>query len=365
MKIKTKQRSLATGYTAEVDCLDEKSWNEFLSGFTDAIIYQAWGFAAEVGNRHKISHLVLRRHGEIVSMALIKCVTMPWMRYGFASVFWGPLWRRQGKPVETEIFAQAVRALRNEYACRQKMTLRLQPGFYFDDPLGLKTILKEEDYEQCGVDARGRTILMSLNRPLNEIRQSMNSHWTRNLKKATNRQLEVSDGVNDNLFEDCVAIFEEMVARKHFKSNLDIYQYRNAQKRLPDSLKMKILVCHAEGTLCACVIYTDLGEIGFPLFAATADRGMDSRGSYLLQWIQVENLKRNGCSIFDLNGIDPENNPGTYRFKAGFAGEAGIDTHYGGSYCTHGGVWRYAVYCGGQWLRAMKGRILRLRQSRR
>jgi lipid II:glycine glycyltransferase (peptidoglycan interpeptide bridge formation enzyme) len=47
---------------------------------------------------------------------------------------------------------------------------------------------------------------------------------------------------------------------------------------------------------------------------------MNSKGSYLLQWLMVKWLKEARIRYYNLGGINPEKNPGVYHFKQGFSG---------------------------------------------
>ena len=51
----------------------------------------------------------------------------------------------------------------------------------------------------------------------------------------------------------------------------------------------------------------------------------------LLQWRVLQWLQQRGARVYNLHGIDPEANPGTYHFKAGLAGRASLDLRYLGS----------------------------------
>jgi lipid II:glycine glycyltransferase (peptidoglycan interpeptide bridge formation enzyme) len=46
----------------------------------------------------------------------------------------------------------------------------------------------------------------------------------------------------------------------------------------------------------------------------------------------MEWIKEKGLRYYDLNGINPETNPGTYHFKRGLAGKKGIDVEFLGKY---------------------------------
>jgi lipid II:glycine glycyltransferase (peptidoglycan interpeptide bridge formation enzyme) len=59
---------------------------------------------------------------------------------------------------------------------------------------------------------------------------------------------------------------------------------------------------------------------------------MANKGSYLLQWKAIEWMKNNGCRRYNLNGINPIVNPGSYHFKAGLSGKNGKDVYYLGRF---------------------------------
>jgi lipid II:glycine glycyltransferase (peptidoglycan interpeptide bridge formation enzyme) len=83
----------------------------------------------------------------------------------------------------------------------------------------------------------------------------------------------------------------------------------------------------SNGIICSLI-----GSTGIYLFGATSDSGLRTRGAYLLQWRMIEWLKEKGCSCYDLNGINPESNPGTYQFKTGLSGKNGKDVYFLGQF---------------------------------
>ena len=77
-----------------------------------------------------------------------------------------------------------------------------------------------------------------------------------------------------------------------------------------------------------------MGSLGVYLFGATNDVGMQSNGSYLQQWRFIEWMKERQFTRYDLNGINPETNPGTYKFKEGLCGKNGKDVQFLGQFQT-------------------------------
>ena len=92
--------------------------------------------------------------------------------------------------------------------------------------------------------------------------------------------------------------------------------------------EMKAMVCKTAGEPCAGVIWSAIGSTGIELVAATSAFGMKGGASHLLRWRVLERLKEAGCAWYDLNGINPETNPGTYRFKRELAGSYGHDVTF-------------------------------------
>jgi lipid II:glycine glycyltransferase (peptidoglycan interpeptide bridge formation enzyme) len=123
-----------------------------------------------------------------------------------------------------------------------------------------------------------------------------------------------------------------MVARKKFNEPNDIDEFRAIQRQLPQELKMKIMLCRSGEGICAGLISSAIGGTAIYLFGATSTAGMKSRGSYLLQWKFIEWLKLNLVPQYDLNGINPEANPGTYKFKSDLAGDKGRDVCFLGRF---------------------------------
>jgi hypothetical protein len=330
-----KKRELDAGWTSEVDMVDELTWCQMLGEFDDANIYQTWPYGAVISGRRNMGHIVLRKDGCAAAIAQIRIAKLPLLNIGIAYVRWGPLWRRKGAEHEVETFRQGIRALRNEYACRRGLVVRLLPVLFEDDPPVFSAILAEEGFSSAGVETRSRTILMDVRPSLQELRDGMRPHWKRELKLAERKALEIVEGVTDDLFERMIDIYREMVSRKQFIEGNDINQFRTMQAQLPEKLKMRIMLCRSEIGVCAGVVWTSIGKTSVYLFGATSNLGMKSNGSYLLHWKLLERLKEDGVTAHDLNGINPLRNPGTHKFKNDFAGKHGKEVTFLGQFESH------------------------------
>jgi hypothetical protein len=330
-------RSLAAGFSAEVDCVDEREWCETLAQFDDANIYQTWPYGVVVTGPRSVSRLAVKLNGEVVALAQCRIKRVPILGVGIAYVQWGPVWRKTGTEMNGEIFRQAVRALHNEYVGRRGLTLRVFPIEFTDGGSEVNGTLTEEGLAPMEQASRSQTILMNLRPAVAELREGMRAHWKRELKVAEKGSLDFVAGTSADLFAEFIGTYKEMVARKKFVEPNDIFQFQRIQEMLPEAQKMRVLLCRVGGELAAGAIYSAIGNSAIYLFGATSNAGMKSRGSYLLQWRIVQELKERGTAIYNLNGINAEKNPGTYKFKSDLAGIHGTEVLYLGRFDAHAG----------------------------
>ena len=331
---KQKEQELAPGYTSEVDSVTEQGWYERLQEFEDANIYQTWAYGQVTWGLNNTSHLVLMKDGRAVAVAQLRLARLPFWRVGIAYILRGPVWRRKEEAQDGEALRQALRALRNEYVCKRGLLLRLAPLMFANEPEHNYRMFGEENYEL--MHSSKLTILMGLSPSIEELRQGLHRNWKRNLKAAETRGLEVMEGETDDLFRAVIDMYREMVDRKKFLEPNDIEKFRQIQALLPNNLKMRVTVCRSEEGNSAGLIWSEIGEPAIELFAATRAAALDNGAAYLLRWRLVECLKRNGFRMYNLNGINPERNPGSYRFKSGLAGKTGAEIAYLGIFEAQG-----------------------------
>lgn len=333
MAAKTKQ--LDHGYIAEFDTVNRQDWHRILNPFSDANIYQTWSYDAIRYGENYISHLVLRSGDKTVAVAQARLVRIPLLGLGAAYIRWAPVWQPRSQISDPTVFRQALRALRNEYVCRQGLILRIFPLLYDDKSQTYIDILSQEGYTPVPEEKRGRTLIMDISQPLDDLRIKLDQKWRNCLNKSERNNLEVIEGTDDSLFADFIGLYRALLDRKKFQAPNDINEFRMIQRDLPPEDKMRIFLCKTGSAISAGVICAIVGDTGVYLFGATNNEGMTNNGSYLLQWNAIQWMKNNGCSHYNLNGIDPVNNPGGYHFKVGLSGKNGQDVNYLGRFDSY------------------------------
>ena len=323
---------LPNGYAVEVDAVDMAGWHDVLDRFSDANIYQTWAYEATRRGERGTSHLLLRRDGETVAAAQVKIVKLPLLKVGVAYVRWGPMWRLRGRDADPQVLSAALDAIRHEYALRRGLTVRMLPYFLSDERDTFHPLLGAGRFERLNAETPQRTLLMSLEHSLPELRARFDQKWRNCLNRAEKNELVVEEGTSDDLFERFVGIHAQMHARKGFVAGSDVNEFRAIQRDLPERHKMRVFLASAKGQLAAGAVCSRIGDFGVYLHGGTSDAGMSTNASYLLQWRALAWLKDNGAVSYNLHGINPATNPGTYRFKAGLCGRSGRDLHYLGTY---------------------------------
>lgn len=323
---------LKSDYSVEIDGVGKKEWNAVLEKFDDASVYQSWSYEAVSSGEKSLSHLLLKKKGELVAAAQARIRRIPFTNFGVAYIRWGPLWKLHGKEPDPEVFEQVIRALRNEYACRRKLVMWVLP-LLFDDCSGIFVpILNQEGFTPVSIQEVQRTLLVNLESPLQQLRKGFEQKWRNRLNRAEKNSLRVVEGCDDSLFGHFIEIYNEMHGRKRFIETSDVHQFRLMQRDLPEDFRMRILIAFSDDKPAAGLVCSKMGEMGIYLFAATSNSGLNSQGSYLLQWRAINWLKENGAKWYNLHGINPELNPGTFRFKSGLSGKNGKDVCFLGTY---------------------------------
>jgi lipid II:glycine glycyltransferase (peptidoglycan interpeptide bridge formation enzyme) len=317
---------LESDYTVETDSIDKETWSRVLLEFDDANIYQTWSYGAVRWGAKNLSHLLLKNRGDIVAAAQARIVKLPLLPCGIAYIRWGGMWQRKGRPRDLDVFRRMILALRQEYADRRGLFLRMLPPIMDKDAGEMIDILQQEGFERRIPPEGGRTLYVDLRYSLEELRTNMRAGWRKQLRKAESSDLALVKASDEKLYEIFESAYREMHKRKGFTQYVNIDEFRLMQQDLDVALKMKILVCQSKGEVHSTFIFSALGNMGLALLGAATDKGLNSGSTHYLHWKAIEWLKTRGYQSYDLGGYDPVRAPGTAHFKYGLAGKNGIDS---------------------------------------
>jgi lipid II:glycine glycyltransferase (peptidoglycan interpeptide bridge formation enzyme) len=312
----------SSGWQIEVDRATPAEWSKMLDLFDDANIYQTFAYGGVRWGEKSLSHLVLKRDGEVLGMAQLRIVRPTPLKFGMAYLRWGPLCERRGKPLDPEVFTNMGRVLEEEYAGKRRLLLRVLPNAFTQSPRAevMQTAFSRFTPETLTAENRYRTFVLDLSPSLDELRKRLDAKWRNKLSGAEKNNLKVLAGNGREEYQTFLQLYDQMRQRKNFETMVDVEEFRRIQENLAEPQRMRILICENQGIPVAGLVASAMGDSAIYLLGATSDAGLTTKGAYLLQWTMIRWLKENGIRRYDLGGIDPERNPGVYTFKRGLSG---------------------------------------------
>lgn len=306
-------------YIVEINRTNKEAWDNLIPLFNDASIYQTWSYGAIRWGQSNLSHMIVKENDEVIAAAQLRIIKIPFFNLGIAYLPWGPMWRRRGKKVNIDVFRNTLSVLKEEYAVKRGMFLRMHPNVIEENNEEIVSLLNKAGFQKKVNINPYRTLMLDLSPTMPEIRKLLNQKWRNQLNRAEKNNLKIIEGNSDELYQVFLDLQGEMHDRKKYIPGVDYNEFRLIQQSLPEPLKMKILISEHEGKALTVTIGSIIGDTGIYLLGATGNEGMKMKGAYLLQWRLIDIMKESGCKWYDLGGIDPIENPGVYHFKSGIS----------------------------------------------
>jgi lipid II:glycine glycyltransferase (peptidoglycan interpeptide bridge formation enzyme) len=322
-------------YTYEVDQLSKSAWHKVLLSFTDASIDQTSSYAEARWHKASISHLVVKRDGNIVAATQVNIRRVPFLRSGVAHIKFGPLWKPTDQPTNPEHLQQILHFLREEYVIKRGLLLRLMPApEKCSTNVAFTNALQRASYTKNTITASERYIL-NLSATVEEIRKNLKGRWRNHLNRAEKHNLVCQWLEGKEALDMFMALYGNMINRKAFIDTSAIAELSAFYNDLEPALKPKILICFAQNVPIAGAVISAMGDTAQYLFGATNTKGLELDAGYYVQWEVVKWLHNQGIAWYDLGG--GVGNDGLRQFKSGLIGKNGVEGTLLGEFdcCEH------------------------------
>lgn len=295
---------------------DKTFWFRSMRDFDDANIYQTWNFAALAQNEKKLKHIAIYSDQNLIGLIKVRIRTVPILNRGIAYILNGPVWRKKNHENSIQVMSDILLALREEFVVKQQLVLRIQP-YIFSDMVSNFDFIENLGFKRVEKIRKHQSLVLYLDKELDEIRKGFKQKWRNCLNQSERNDLEICEGNDQQLYNVFLGIYNQMMARKKFKENVDPYKMGKMNEALDDEYKMKIFVAYKDKFPVASIVGSAIGNTGIYLLGASNEIGLKNKASYLLQWEMIKLLKQRGCQRYDLGGINKDDNPGGYHFKSG------------------------------------------------
>lgn len=302
--------------------LDPDCWRYTVGRFDDANFQQSWGYADVLASKRHCVHdeVGFWEGDDLIGIASIRVRRLPILDIGVAYVAGGPLVNRGGEG-DLLRFRGCLESLCEEYVKRRKLILRVLP------PIGDGRWNQEAGAVMTSMgmvlSQKGRTyrtLLLDLDRPLDDIRKGLAQKWRNCLNASEKEGLSVRWASEPKEFAHFRASHASFVGSKGFVVDLDANFYESVRNRFHNDADLELALVEVDGKPAASHLASYMGDTAVYLLGLTEDIALSKKAAYFLHWEVIKKAKQRGMKWYDLGGIDPKENPGVFKFKSGFGG---------------------------------------------
>ena len=168
-----------------------------------------------------------------------------------------------------------------------------------------------------------KTIIIDLNIGILELERRLSSQFRSRIRKANKLQVNIEQSTNKSDVSTFFNLCQDLSQTKEFKlpgSEKILQELIKGSKN--SDIEMRLFLAKVNGAIGGGLVIAKSGNHIHFIWGA-ADRSYSKyRVSEAVQWGVIEWAIEKGCSVYDLEGIDPINNFGVYQFKKKMGGDA-------------------------------------------
>jgi len=167
-----------------------------------------------------------------------------------------------------------------------------------------------------------RTIWLDLARGRDALLKDMDAQWRYGARRALREGVVIATSVAAGQIRTFHALCRAISARKGFElPGSEALMLRLLQTSRPDAaVEARLFIARIDDAVAGGVFILRAGHNIHYLWGAVDRAHSRARAGEALQWAVIEWGLAQGCTRYDLEGIDPASNPGTYQFKKKMGG---------------------------------------------
>jgi hypothetical protein len=294
------------------DEISKDQWTGLLSMVPKSCHMHAWGYGEAIYQHTKM----IPRRGVIYRSVTPIGMVQAFQRehlFGALSetkVVRGPQWIEQRATEQEKV--QSLALMKLYFSDRLGHSFEILPDM--EDTPHNRQIMKSLGFKH--LEPGLTTSYLDLTMDLKHIQAGINKEWLKSLKKAEERELNVTFCED---FKSVEWILEKYAkTMRHFKltgPSSDFIRCFLVHNEKPLFVAKVVVV---EPYLAGALIVTH-GRSATYLLAWSSEEGVEKNASHLLLWRSVERLQKMGIESLDLGGIDMKNAHGLATLKEGLS----------------------------------------------
>lgn len=166
-----------------------------------------------------------------------------------------------------------------------------------------------------------KTIWIDLTQGQEELEKKLDNQWRYGFKRAAREGVLVRQSIEEKDVEVFFSMCQQISQNKKFDlpgSIALLAELLHGSSNREQSTAL--FVAYHHGEIAAGAMTARSGQHVHYLWGAADRKYSKQRAGEAVQWAVIQWAIKQGCSRYDLEGIDPVNNPGTYQFKKKMGG---------------------------------------------
>lgn len=287
-------------------CTDRGVWDELVNEHAGHPL-QLWGWGEVKAAHHwEVERLTVADGDTTLGGAQVLYRALPWPLKSLAYLSRGPVCSPEDAAKVVDAVARHVRERRGSVA------LVAEPdwdaGSVGEQRLAAAGFRKTE-----GTILIPRTLILDLTQSEDDLMAAMSRTTRSNVRKNLKSDLKFRRVAGEEELEKILAIYHETASRAGFGIHSDAY-YRDIWRFLGED--SPIVAAFDDGEPVAFVWIARSAGTAFELYGGVTAAGQKARANYGVKWAAFTEMKADGCTRYDLNGLL---NDGISDFKKQFA----------------------------------------------
>ena len=163
-----------------------------------------------------------------------------------------------------------------------------------------------------------KSIWLDLSPPVDKLRSNLKASWRRNLLKSEKKNMSIEVTNNERDFKWIMKKYNYLMKQNNFTGSKEKLITEFYLSNMDNCFIFKVSISNEP---LAGVLMVKDGFAYTYWVGWNGDKGRDLRANHFLFWNVILEMKKLGCLVFDLGGIDEEDTPGITQFKRGLGGE--------------------------------------------
>ena len=291
----------------------KKDWQKYEEMYANLNILQSWAYgkAKEKSEGWVVKRGVIRYDNNIV--AFFQALEKSWFLLGAVRINRGPILINGHDDFKTKLIIYNL--LRKTWKLWKGRILLIAPELMATPES--HGILRLSNFRKKS-SKPWQSAIIDLSRSEDQLRKKLNGKWRNQLKKSEQSGLKVNIEKSDESFFWLLDRYALMMKEKSFKgpsvkllSNLYYFNQNN---------------CHVfqalfDGEAIAGILIVRYGNSCIYQIGWNSQSGRSLYSNNLLLWNAILEMKKRGCLVLDVGGIDENHTPNITKFKRGLAGE--------------------------------------------